>query len=128
MGVSSRRCRKIETSLNDLFPGHERCASIVLLELWYGIAKNQRRAENIERLRVFLSGGIGVVSFEADDARKAGELRAELHAAGTPIGPYDVLIAAQALRSGATLVTSNVGEFSRVRDLAWQDWSVPSHS
>ncbi len=45
-------------------------------------------------------------------------------AAGTPIGRYDMLISARALRSGATLVTANVKEFSRVRDLAWQDWSA----
>jgi tRNA(fMet)-specific endonuclease VapC len=49
---------------------------------------------------------------------------ATLEAAGTPIGPYDMLIAAQALCSGATLVTANVKEFSRVRGLAWQDWST----
>src|SRR3989442_10721715 len=42
------------------------------------------------------------------------DLRATLEAAGTPIGPYDLLIAAQALRSGATLVTANVSEFARV--------------
>jgi hypothetical protein len=49
---------------------------------------------------------------------------ATLEAGGTPIGPYDMLIAAQALRRGATLVTANVKEFSRVRGLAWQDWSA----
>ena|SRR5258708_368876 len=99
-------------------------SSIVLFELWYGIARSERRQENLERLRVFLSGDITVVPFEDDDAIKAGELRAELEAAGTPIGPYDLLIAAQALRSGATLVTANVSEFSRVRGLNWQDWTA----
>jgi PIN domain len=54
----------------------------------------------------------------------AGDLRATLEAAGTPIGPYDLLIAAQALRTGATLVTANVSEFARVRGLVWQDWTV----
>ena len=71
-------------------------------------------------------GRIDVVAFDAEDAATAGELRATLEADGTPIGPYDVLIAAQALRSGATLVTANVSEFARVRDLAWQDWSAPA--
>jgi tRNA(fMet)-specific endonuclease VapC len=54
----------------------------------------------------------------------AGDLRAALDAAGTPIGPYDVLIAAQALRSNATLVTANVSEFARVPGLQWQDWTA----
>ena len=53
----------------------------------------------------------------------AGDLRATLEAAGTPIGPYDLLIAAQALRADATLVTANVKEFGRVAGLRWQDWA-----
>jgi len=99
-------------------------SSIVLYELWYGVARSARRRENAERLRAFLSGGIMVVAFSEEDARAAGDLRATLEAAGTPIGPYDLLIAAQALRSGATLVTANVSEFARVRGLACQDWAA----
>jgi tRNA(fMet)-specific endonuclease VapC len=75
-------------------------------------------------LRVFLSGRIDVARFEEEDAAAAGDLRATLEAAGTPIGPYDLLIAAQALRTGATLVTANVSEFARVVGLAWQDWTI----
>lgn len=99
-------------------------SSIVLYELWYGVARSERRRENTERLRVFLSGNVGVVPFDDEDAAMAGDMRAELERAGTPIGPYDLLIAAQAVRSGATLVTANVSEFVRVRGLAWQDWSA----
>jgi tRNA(fMet)-specific endonuclease VapC len=99
-------------------------ASVVLYELWYGVARSQRRSENAERLRVFLSGNIDIVPFEEEDAAVAGDLRAALEAAGTPIGPYDLLIAAQALRSRTTLVTANVSEFARVRGLVWQDWTT----
>jgi tRNA(fMet)-specific endonuclease VapC len=99
-------------------------SSIVLYELWYGVARSQRRHENAERLRVFLSGNINVVPFDEEDAATAGDLRAALEQAGTPIGPYDLLIATQALRSGATLVTANVSEFARVHGLVWQDWSA----
>ncbi len=98
-------------------------SSVVLFELWYGVARSERRRENAERLRRFLSGAIDVLPFEDADAKAAGELRATLEAAGKPIGPYDLLIAAQALRFGATLVTANVSEFARVHGLAWQDWS-----
>lgn len=98
-------------------------SSIVLYELWYGVARSARRRENAERLRAFLSGNINIVPFDEADAASAGELRATLEAAGTPIGPYDLLIAAQALRLGATLVTANVSEFARVRGLPRQDWS-----
>jgi tRNA(fMet)-specific endonuclease VapC len=99
-------------------------SAIVLFELWYGVARSDRRRENAERLRVFLSGKIDVAPFAQEDATIAGDLRATLEAAGTPIGPYDLLIAAQALRTGTTLVTANVSEFARVPGLLWQDWTV----
>ena len=63
-------------------------------------------------------------AFDDDDAREAGLARAELEAAGKPLGAYDVLIAGQARRRGATLVTANVAEFDRVAGLKWQDWSA----
>jgi tRNA(fMet)-specific endonuclease VapC len=99
-------------------------STVVLYELWFGVARSQRRRENAERLRVFLSGNIDVAPFDEEDAVAAGDLRAALETAGTPIGPYDLLIAAQALRSGATLITANVSEFARVRGLEWQDWTA----
>jgi tRNA(fMet)-specific endonuclease VapC len=51
-------------------------------------------------------------------------VRAEIEAAGKPIGADDVLLAGQARRRGATLVTSNQREFDRVRGLRWEDWSA----
>jgi tRNA(fMet)-specific endonuclease VapC len=72
---------------------------------------------------VFLSGGIAVHALTEEDAATAGDLRASLEAAGTPIGPYDLLIAAQALRNDATLVTTNAAEFARVPSLRWQNWA-----
>lgn len=98
-------------------------SSVVMFELWYGVARSQRRAENSERLRIFLSGAITVSPFDDEDARIAGDLRAQLERTGQPIGPYDLLIAAQSLRSKATLVTANVDEFGRVDGLDWQDWA-----
>ena len=62
--------------------------------------------------------------FDIDDAREAGEIRALLEARGQPIGPCDTLIAAQARRRGATLVTLNVREFERVPSLSVEDWTA----
>jgi tRNA(fMet)-specific endonuclease VapC len=98
-------------------------SSVVLYELWYGVARSGYRKENAERLRAFLSGNISVIPFDEEDAVAAGELRGAMERAGTPIGPYDLLIAAQALRIRATLVTANVAEFARVPGLIWQDWT-----
>jgi tRNA(fMet)-specific endonuclease VapC len=117
-GVRSRMRRAVSEGASIAVP------SVALYELWYGVARSERRNENAERLRVFLSGDINIVPFDDEDAAAAGDLRAALEAAGTPIGPYDFLIAAQALRSGMTLVTANVSEFARVRGLLWQDWTA----
>jgi len=100
-------------------------SSIVSFDLWYGVRKSQRREANIQRLETFLSGPLEWTPFNEDDARAAGDVRAELEAAGTPIGAYDVLLAGQARRRGATLVTSNVREFGRVKGLTWEDWATP---
>ena len=97
-------------------------SSIVIFELRFGIAKSRRKIENKARLEQFLSGSVGLVPFDADDAAAAGAIRAALEKAGTPIGPYDILIAGQALRHGATLVTANTREFDRVPGLKVEDW------
>ena len=97
-------------------------SSIVVYELWHGATRSARRSENIERVRSMLSGDMDVIPFDDEDAVRAGELRAALEAVGTPIGPYDLLIAAQALRLDATLVTANTREFARVEGLRLEDW------
>ena len=99
-------------------------SSVVVFELWYGVAKSERKEANTQRLEVFLAGPLEWTLFDQQDAREAGLVRANLEIAGKPIGAYDVLIAGQARRRGATLVTSNVGEFERVGGLKWEDWAV----
>jgi len=98
-------------------------SSISVYELWYGVARSSSVQKNTERLGAFMSGAVISVAFEDEDAQAAGEIRAALEAAGSPIGPYDTLIAGQALRIGATLVTANIREFKRVKDLAWENWA-----
>jgi tRNA(fMet)-specific endonuclease VapC len=66
-----------------------------------------------------------LVPFDDEDARAADGVRAALETAGRPIGAYDLLIAGQALRHDAILVTANTAEFSRVSDLRWEDWASP---
>jgi tRNA(fMet)-specific endonuclease VapC len=98
-------------------------SSIVAFELWYGVGKSQRKESNTQRLEAFFAGPLEWAQFDEDDARETGSVRAELESAGRPIGAYDVLLAGQARRRGATLVTSNAREFRRVRGLKWQDWA-----
>lgn len=99
-------------------------STIVVFELQYGVAGSQHRDANAERLRRFLAGRIETIDFAMDDASGAGDVRAVLAAAGMPIGPYEVLIAGQALCRGAKLATRNTREFSRVPELRLEDWTA----
>ena len=94
-------------------------SAIVAHELYYGAFRSARVADNLERLDALR---FPVVAFDAEDARQAGFVRAALARAGEPIGPYDVLIAGQALARGSTLITRNVREFARVPELKFEDW------
>ncbi|QXX76179.1 type II toxin-antitoxin system VapC family toxin [Methylovirgula sp. HY1] len=99
---------------------------IVLFELWFGIVKSLRVAANKRALSVFFANGVEILPFDADDAREAGDIRGVLARAGSPIGAYDILIAAQARRRDALLVTANGREFVRVPGLRTEDWAAPS--
>lgn len=96
------------------------CLSVVVAhELFYGAyraARTERAIEQFESLR------FEIVDLTREDARRAGAVRAALAAAGTPIGPYDVLIAGQALQRGLVVVTRNTREFSRVPGLDVENW------
>jgi tRNA(fMet)-specific endonuclease VapC len=96
---------------------------IVLNELRYGARRSAKPASNMEKIKALEDQLDGVVAFAVEDAEISGDLRADLASRGEMIGPYDLLIAAQALRLNATLVTANVREFARVPGLAWEDWS-----
>jgi tRNA(fMet)-specific endonuclease VapC len=98
-------------------------SAIVFLELMYGAANSLRRSENEEKIALFLaSGAIDLVPFDEEDASIAAVIRAKLRRSGEPIGPYDLLIAAQALRRGARLITANMREFMRIPGLDVSDW------
>lgn len=63
-------------------------------------------------------------SFSGESPRLRGEIRADLARKGTPIGPYDLQIAAIALANDCVLVSHNLGEFSRIAGLKLEDWEV----
>ena len=96
--------------------------AIVLFELDLGVAKSDRRQKARTLLDEFLSAGFDHPAFDVEDAREAADIRAFLEEMGTPIGPFDYLIAAQARRRSATMVTTNTREFERVPGLLVVDW------
>jgi len=111
--------RMIERSLTE----NLYVSSIVLFELEYGNAKSLFTKKSALRLKRFLQEPIAMLDFKHEDAEAAGRIRASLEARKEPIGPYDTLIAGQAVARGFTIVTTNYREFSRVDGLLWEDWS-----
>ena len=73
-------------------------STVTLFELEFGIARSDRAAQSAAVLAEFLTAGIEIVPFDAEDAHHAGAIRTDLEHLGTPIGAYDLLIAAQARR------------------------------
>lgn len=93
--------------------------SIVAHELYYGAYRSQHLDDNLRRVEALR---FELLDFDREDARRAGQLRALLSAQGTPVGPYDILIAGQAWARGLTLITRNVREFQRISQIAVENW------
>lgn len=97
--------------------------SIVKGELFFGAAKSNDPARTLARQQQFLSRFVSL-PFDDAAAQRYAQIRAALFAAGTPIGPLDMQIAAIALANGLILVTHNTREFARVPGLTLDDWEV----
>ena len=112
-GRAARRIAKVgENSI---------CTSIIVAaELRYGCAKSG--SARLRKAVEDLLGEISVLPFEAPADADYGAIRALLEAAGTPIGGNDLLIAAHASATGATIVTANTQEFKRVRGVKVENW------
>ena len=96
---------------------------VVKFELYYGAFRSARRESNLAVLE-HLFATFASMPFDGAAARTCGEVRATLAAAGNPIGPYDLQIAATALVHGLTVVTHNTAEFRRVAALKIEDWEI----
>jgi tRNA(fMet)-specific endonuclease VapC len=97
------------------------CTSIIVAaELRYGCEKSG--STKLRKAVEDLLGEIAVLPFEAPADADYGAIRAQLEAAGTPIGGNDLLIAAHARALGAIIVTANVEEFRRVKDVKVENW------
>ncbi len=105
--------------METFLPGDFGISAIVAHELFYGAYKGQRTERSLAQIDGLR---FEILEFDQEDARCAGEIRAGLAKSGAGIGPYDVLIAGQALARGLTLLTHNVREFGRVEGLKVQDW------
>lgn len=104
-------------------PGECAISTITSYELFTGVEKCSIPVK--ERAKVdLLLRTVAHLMFDSASAKEAARLRALLESKGQPIGPYDVLLAGQALASSLILVTTNTREFTRVPDLTLEDWQI----
>lgn len=114
----SVRDRVLSTPTNEMA-----VCSVVKAELFYGAMRSTNLARTLERQQGFLNRFLSL-SFDDAAALMFGQIRAQLDRRGTPIGAYDLQIAAIALTHNLTLITHNTAEFSRVDGLPLEDWET----
>ena len=119
----NRSSLSIYNRLNSLSPEEIFLCDIVKFELYYGAYRSSRQQENLETISVFFREFVSL-PFDGQAAAICGYIRSQLAFRGTPIGAYDMQIAAIALANDLTLVTHNVAEFSRVESLNIEDWEA----
>ena len=119
--IINQRPAAVFQHFSGLLPSQVGISSITQAELDFGVAKSGSR-RNRRALDKFLLP-LEVYNFDARAARIYGDLRAQLEAAGTPIGAMDTLIAAHALALGHIMVTNNTREFQRVPHLQLENWA-----
>ncbi len=103
-------------------PSEVAISTITLFELEYRAEKSNRRQQAQKALKKFLSP-LDIVDLDQVAAKEAAVIRAQLEKKGTPIGPYDILIAGLARSRSMTLVTTNTKEFSRIDSLFLENWT-----
>ena len=102
-------------------PSDVAISAVTIYELEYGAAKSRWGERTRDKLYAFLSP-FSIIPFDAYDAAAAGYIRWLLAQHGSPIGPYDIQIAAQAFARDMTVVTHNTREFERIPNLKVEDW------
>lgn len=103
-------------------PAQLAASVITEMEVEYGLARNPNLSPRLREAMRTLLETIAILPFEREDARVAAQLRASLNSQGAPIGAYDLLLGACALRRGLVIVTHNTREFARIGGLGVEDW------
>ena len=113
---------EIAKKLLAIHPDKIKVSSVTVMELEYGASKSKWGGRSRNAMREFLAS-FDILPFSERDAECCGLIRAKLALSGTPIGAYDIMIAAQGLTNKLTVITHNVSEFSRVPGLDVEDWT-----
>lgn len=107
--------------LEQISPADCAVSMVTVYELLCGVGKAQHPDKERAKVERFVSA-ITLLPFDRSAAESSAQIRTDLEQRGIPIGPYDLLIAGQALANGLTLITNNVKEFQRVAGLKLDSW------
>lgn len=121
--AAMRNHPKVVLRMNAVPPSECAISTITSYELYTGIEKCSSPARELAKVNLLLCT-VAQLVFDAAAAREAARIRALLESQGQPIGPYDLLLAGQAVAASLILVTANTREFSRVPGLTVEDWQV----
>ena len=112
---------QVGEKIDTLSHAEVKLSSIAIAELEYGASKSMRRESNRQIIRQFTSP-FEIIPFDDRDAEIFGLIRADLEQRGQRIGPYDMMLAAQAISRNLIFVTNNLAEFRRVKALKTENW------
>ncbi len=119
--IINKNPKKVVERIKKLKPEQVKLSAISVGELEYGVSKSTYRVKNRDALLDFVSA-FDIEPFNDVDAEIFGLIRATLEKRGQLIGPYDLQIAAQAITRDLILVTNNMNEFSRIKELKLENW------
>ena len=120
--IMNKRPKEIIEKFKKFEPGEIGISTITVSELHYGISKSRHQKKNQLRLEEFLAP-LEILDYDEEAAGAYGDIRFQLEKLGRPIGPLDLLIAAQAASRGLILVTNNDKEFNRIKNLIVENWT-----
>ena len=123
IALIKNRPEAMRNRLLGLSPEEVGVSSIVVAELWFGVAHSQKKKQNEAALKDFLDYTI-LLNWPCEASPLYGKIRSGLQKKGTPIGAMDLLIASHALFLNAVLVTNNTREFERVPHLKVENWEA----
>jgi tRNA(fMet)-specific endonuclease VapC len=118
------RCVQVKQRFSLVPPGLLNVSSVTIKEIQYGRRRNPQASKKLMAEIDALLAQVKVIAFDVQDAYATAAIRAGLERVGTPIGPFDLMIAGTAVARGLIVVTANTREFSRVTGLRHENWRV----
>jgi tRNA(fMet)-specific endonuclease VapC len=120
--IAKQNSPKVMARVSQLAPGEVAMSVVTYGELRFGAEKSARSAAALRSLNEFIEA-VPVLPFDKEAGANYGRLRFDLEQRGRPIGSNDLWIASHCLQLGLTLVTNNEREFSRIPNLAIENWT-----